>query len=99
MWMFTKHNPVNMAIRHKHLKLEQTKIDRARRLLDVRTEQETVELALDMVIAEEAILRAHRKVKGTGGVVGTGGIVGTGGTLGSSGGTIIPGLALSLIHI
>jgi hypothetical protein len=28
-----------------------------------------VELALDMVIAEEAILRAHRKVKGTGGVV------------------------------
>lgn len=67
--MFTKHNPVNMAIRHKHLKLEQTKIDRARRLLDVRTEQETVELALDMVIAEEAILRAHREVKGTGGVV------------------------------
>ena len=69
MWMFTNHNSVNMAIRHKHLKLEQTKIDRARRLLDVRTEQETVELALDMVIAEEAILRAHRKVKGTGGVV------------------------------
>lgn len=58
-----------MAIRHKHLKLDPTKVDRARRLLDVSTEQETVERALDLVIAEDAILRAHRKVKGVGSVV------------------------------
>jgi hypothetical protein len=67
--MFTQHNSVNMAIRHKHLKLDQTKIDRARRLLDVSTEQETIERALDLLLGEESILRAHRKVKGTGGVV------------------------------
>ena len=67
--MFTRHNSVNMAIRHKHLKLDQTKIDKARRLLDVSTEQETVDRALDLVIAEDAILRAHRKVKGVGGMV------------------------------
>jgi len=45
-----------MAIRHKHLKLDQTKIDTARRLLGLSTEQETVEAALDLVIAEEPIL-------------------------------------------
>lgn len=67
--MFTEHNSVNMAIRHKHLKLDQTKIDTARRLLGLSTEQETVETALDLVIAEEPILRAHRKVRGVGSVV------------------------------
>jgi len=67
--MFTKHNPVNMALAHKHLKLDQAKIDKARRLLGVRTEQETVERALELVVAEEPILRAHRRVKGVGGVV------------------------------
>ena len=57
-----------MAVRHKHLKLDQRKIDKARRLFGLKTEQETVERALDLVIAEEPILRAHRKVRGTGGV-------------------------------
>lgn len=60
---------VNMAKRHKHLKLEQTKIDRARRLLRAKTEQETVERALDILLGEEPILRAHRRVKGVGGFV------------------------------
>jgi hypothetical protein len=66
--MFTIHNIVNMAVRHKHLKLDQTKIDKARRLFGVKTEQETIERALDLVIAEEPILRAHRKVKNAGGL-------------------------------
>jgi hypothetical protein len=56
-----------MAVRHKHLKLEQSKIDRARRLLGARTEQETVERALDAVLAEAPILRAHRRIKAVGG--------------------------------
>ncbi len=60
---------VNMAVRHKHLKLEQTKLDRARRLLGVKTEQETVEQALDVLLGEEPILRAHGRVKGVGGFV------------------------------
>lgn len=59
--------PVNMAIRHKHLKLDQAKIDRARRLLGVKTEQETLERALDALLAEEPILRAHRGVRRVGG--------------------------------
>jgi hypothetical protein len=67
--MFTGYSSVNMSVRHKHLKLDQSKIDKARRLFGVKTEQETVERALDLVIAEEPILRAHRKIKGVGGIV------------------------------
>lgn len=65
--MFTIPSLVYMAVRHKHLKLDQTKLDRARRLLRLATEQETVERALDLVLSEEPILRAHRRVKGVGG--------------------------------
>lgn len=58
-----------MARKHKHLKLEQLKIDRARRLLGVKTEQEAIELALDLLLAEEAIVKVHRAVRGAGGFV------------------------------
>jgi hypothetical protein len=65
--MFTIVSFVNMALRHKHLKLDQAKIDRARRLVGAKTEQETMDRALDLLLAEEPILRVHRQVKGTGG--------------------------------
>jgi len=67
--MFTIRGFLNMAIRHKHLTLDQGKIDRARRLLRTKSERETVERALDVVLAEEPILRAHRRTKGTGGFI------------------------------
>lgn len=51
-----------MATRHKHLELDQKKLDRARRLLGVATERETVETALDMILAEEAIVAARGPV-------------------------------------
>ncbi len=54
--------------RRKHFKLDQAKTDRAKKLLGSRTEQETIELALDVVLGEDAILKAHRRVKGVGGV-------------------------------
>jgi hypothetical protein len=53
--------------KHKHLKLDQSKIDRAKKLLGARTEQETIERALDLVLGEEAILKVHRRVKSVGG--------------------------------
>jgi hypothetical protein len=64
--MFMAHSLVNME-RHKHLKLDQSKIDRARKILGVKTEQETVDQALDLVLAEAPILRVHRKLKAVGG--------------------------------
>ena len=56
-----------MALRHKHLRLDQAKIDRARKLLRVKTEQEAIDRALDVLLAEEPILRAHRQVESVGG--------------------------------
>jgi hypothetical protein len=53
--------------RHKHLKLDQSKIDRAKKLLRAKTETETIDRALDLVLGEEPILKAHRRLKGTGG--------------------------------
>jgi hypothetical protein len=57
-----------MALRHKHLKIDQRKLDRVKRILKLRTEQETIDRALDAVLAEEEILRAHRKVRAVGGL-------------------------------
>ena len=51
----------------KHLKLDQSKIDRAKKILGVKTEQETIERALDLVIGEGPILRVHRRLKAAGG--------------------------------
>ncbi len=51
---------MNMT-RHKHLKLDQSKIDRAKKLLGAKTEQDTIEQALDLVLSEEPMLKAHRE--------------------------------------
>ena len=66
--MFTIPSFLNMALRHKHLRLDQSKLDRARRLAGFRTEQETVERALDVLVAEQEIAQALRQAAGVGGV-------------------------------
>lgn len=65
--MFTICQSVNMAIKHKHLKLDQSKIDKARRVLAAKTEQETLDRALDMVLAEDRIVRVLRRGRAIGG--------------------------------
>lgn len=42
-----------MPIRDKHLKLDQRKIERAKAILHARTETETIEKALELVIARD----------------------------------------------
>lgn len=54
------------ALRHKHVKLDQAKLDRARRVLGARTETETLDRALDLVVTETDIDRALRAVRGKG---------------------------------
>jgi hypothetical protein len=58
-----------MAMRHKHLKIDQAKLDRAKRILRLATEQDTIDRALDAILAEETLVRAHRKARGVGGMV------------------------------
>jgi len=50
------------AVRDKHLKLDQTKIDRAKQILGLKTETETIEKALDIVIKKNAALAEREKV-------------------------------------
>ena len=56
-----------MALKNKHLRLDQGKIDRARKLLRVKTEQEAIDHALDVLLGEEPIIRAHQQIKMVGG--------------------------------
>lgn len=44
----------SMMTKDKHLKLDQTKIEKAKKILKSRSETETVEKALDLVIARNA---------------------------------------------
>jgi hypothetical protein len=58
-----------MALRHKHLKIDQAKLDRAKRLLKLPTEQATIDRALDAVLAEQVIIEAHEQARGVGGMI------------------------------
>ena len=66
--VYTKCYLVYMALRHKHLKVDQRKLDRAKQLLKLPTEQATIDRALDAVLADELIAKAHKKIRGIGGV-------------------------------
>ena len=54
------------AVRHKHLRLNQDTLDRLKTLLGTRSETETLETAMDLLLAEEDIKDTLRKVKGKG---------------------------------
>ncbi len=56
-----------MAVKvHKHLKLDQKKLDKAKSILQVSTESETVSLALDLILAEQEIRKTWKEVHGKG---------------------------------
>lgn len=50
------------TVRDKHLRLDQKKIDMAKKILGVRTETETIEMALDMVIQKEKAESKRKEV-------------------------------------
>ena len=53
------------AIKHKHLKLDQKKIDFAKRYFGVDSEQEAIDRALSLLIEEKEILAAMKPLKGS----------------------------------
>ena len=54
------------VLRHKHVQLDQRKLDRARRVLGAGTETETLNRALDLVVTEAEVDRALRAARGKG---------------------------------
>lgn len=52
------------ARRHKHLKLDQRKIDFAKRYFGVQSEQEAIDRALGLLMEEERLLKGMKPLKG-----------------------------------
>lgn len=52
------------ALKHKHLVLDQRKIDAAKRYFGVASEQEAIDKALSMLIEEQRLSKALRPLKG-----------------------------------
>jgi hypothetical protein len=50
--------------RHKHLKLDQRKIDFAKRYFGVSSEQEAIDRALNLLMEEQRIIRRLRPLRG-----------------------------------
>ena len=53
-----------VVLRHKHLQLDQNKLDRARSVLGAKTETETIERALTLIVDETEIDKALKFAKG-----------------------------------
>ena len=54
------------SIRHKHIRIDQAKLDKARRVLAAATETEALDRALALVVSEGDIDAALRHVAGKG---------------------------------
>ncbi len=52
------------ALRHKHLKLDQKKIDFAKRYFGVKSEQEAIDRALSLLMGERQLLAGLKSLKG-----------------------------------
>jgi hypothetical protein len=55
-------------VRRKSLRLDQRKLDRAKRILGARTEAETIDQALDFVIFLKEVRDGIGRIAGTGGI-------------------------------
>ena len=53
-----------VALKHKHLKLDQRKIDFAKRYFGVESEQEAVDKALSLLMEEQRIVTEMKSLKG-----------------------------------
>ena len=55
---------MSIALKHKHLVLDQRKIEAAKRYFGVRSEQEAIDKALSLVVEEQRLNKALKPLKG-----------------------------------
>ena len=58
--------PIASAVRHKHFRIDQAKLDKARKVLGAATETEALDRALSLVVSEAEIDAALRHASGKG---------------------------------
>ena len=56
------------ALRHKHVRLDQLKLRKARKILEAATDTETLDRALELVVSEAGIDAVLRRVRAKGGL-------------------------------
>lgn len=54
------------TLRRKNMRIDQAKLDSARKILGTKTETETVEAALDLVTFRKEVIEGVRRLAGTG---------------------------------
>jgi hypothetical protein len=54
------------AMRHKHVRIDQAKLEKAKRVLEARTDTEALDRALGLVVAEGEIDATLRTIAGKG---------------------------------
>jgi len=64
MYAAKKKRAPKSKLRHKHLKLDQSKIDFAKKFFGVETEQEAVDRALSLIAEEMQITEGLKRLKG-----------------------------------
>ena len=52
------------VMRHKHVRIDQVKLDKAKKVLDAATDTETLDRALSLVVAEAESDAALRRARG-----------------------------------
>lgn len=57
---------VTASVRHKHIRIDQTKLDRAKKVLAAATETEALDRALTLVVSEADIDATLRQTAGKG---------------------------------
>ena len=57
---------VSPELRHKHVRIDQTKLEKARKVLDARTDTETLDRALSVIVNEADIDAVLRRIRGRG---------------------------------
>jgi hypothetical protein len=55
-----------VVLRHKHVRIDQAKLEKAKQVLEAKTETETLDRALSLVVSEGEIDAALRAVGGKG---------------------------------
>jgi hypothetical protein len=54
------------SVRHKHIRIDQTKLDKAKKALQATTETEALDRALSLVVSEADVDAALRRARGKG---------------------------------
>jgi len=52
------------VLRHKHVRIDQSKLNKAKKVLGAKTDTEALDRALSFVVAEDEINATLRRVKG-----------------------------------